>query len=131
MADGNSEEVNESVLNRLENCGYIKKTDVGYVPAIMVMRKEKMHAMPKDVWEKYKKLRAKACDIATKHYLFCRELIYREIPDFLKDDEFQIEHACVNIFAIRGAVLEEAVRQNYLSFDKDNDKQTLGAYLLI
>lgn len=131
VADGNSEEVNESVLNRLENCGYIKKTDVGYVPAIMVMRKEKMHAMPKDVWEKYKKLRAKACDIATKHYLFCRELIYREIPDFLKDDEFQIEHACVNIFAIRGAVLEEAVRQNYLSFDKDNDKQTLGAYLLI
>ena len=131
VADGNSEEVNESVLNRLENCGYIKKTDVGYVPAIMVMRKEKMHAMPKDVWEKYKKLRAKACDIATKHYLFCRELIYREIPDFLKDDEFQIEHACVNIFAIRGAVLEEAVRQNYLSFDKDNDKKTLGAYLLI
>ena len=131
VADGNSEEVNESVLNRLENCGYIKKTDVGYVPAIMVMRKEKMHAMPKDVWEKYKKLRAKACDIATKHYLFCRELNYREIPDFLKDDEFQIEHACVNIFAIRGAVLEEAVRQNYLSFDKDNDKQTLGAYLLI
>lgn len=131
VADGNSEEVNESVLNRLENCGYIKKADVGYVPAIMVMRKEKMHAMPKDVWEKYKKLRAKACDIATKHYLFCRELIYREIPDFLKDDEFQIEHACVNIFAIRGAVLEEAVRQNYLSFDKDNDKQTLGAYLLI
>ena len=46
-------------------------------------------------------------------------------------DEFQIDHACVNIFSMRGAVLEEAIKQGYLSFDKDNDKQMLGAYLVI
>lgn len=67
----------------------------------------------------------------TENYLFCREQIYKEIPDFLKEDEFQIDHACANIFAMRGAVLEEAVRQGYLTFDKDNDKQMLGTYLII
>ena len=30
-----------------------------------------------------------------------------------------------------GAVLEEAIKQGYLLFDKDNDKQMLGAYLVI
>ena len=73
----------------------------------------------------------KAAEIAARHYLFCREQIYKEIPGFLKEDEFQIDHACANVFAMRGAVLEEAVRQGFLTFDKDNDKQMLGAYLII
>ena len=42
----------------------------------------------------------------------------REIEDFVA-------------FLTRGAVLEEAIKQGYLSFDKDNDKQMLGAYLVI
>jgi hypothetical protein len=49
----------------------------------------------------------------------------------LKEDEFQIDHACANIFDMRGAVLEEAVEQGYLTLDKANDKKTLGAYLVI
>ena len=49
----------------------------------------------------------------------------KEIHDFLKEDVFQIDHACANIFAMRGAILEEAIKQGYLSFDKDNDKQML------
>ena len=97
----------------------------------MVMRKEKSRRMPNEIKEHFESLRHKATDIATRHYLFCREQIYKEIPEFLNEDEFQIDHACANIFAIRGAVLEEAIKQGYLSFDKDNDKQMLGAYLVI
>ncbi len=131
VADGKSADVDNTILKRLESYGYIKKTDDGYVPAIMVMRKEKSRKMPNEIKEHFESLRRKATDIATRHYLFCREQIYKEIPDFLKEDEFQIEHACANIFAMRGAILEEAIRQGYLSFDKDNDKQMLGAYLVI
>ena len=87
--------------------------------------------MPKEIREQFESLRRKATEIATRHYLFCREQIYKEIPEFLKEDEFQIDHACVNIFSMRGAVLEEAIRQGYLTFDKDNNKQMLGAYLVI
>ena len=131
VANGKSDEVGEAVLKRLESFGYIKKTSDGYIPTIMVMRKEKAHKMPKEIKERFETLRRKATDIATRHYLFCREQIYKEIPEFLKEDKFQIDHACANIFAMRGAVLEEAIKQGYLSLDKNNDNQTLGAYLVI
>ena len=131
VADGKSADVDPSVLSRLTSYGYIKKTDDGYIPAIMVMRKNKSRKMPREIRERFEALRRKATEIATRHYLFCREQIYKEIPDFLKEDAFQIAHACVNVFTLRGAVLEEAIRQEYLSFDQGNDKQMLGAYLII
>ncbi len=131
VAEGKSADVDTSILNRLESYGYIKKTDDGFIPAIMVMRKNKSSKMPKEIREQFEALRHKATEIATRHYLFCREQIYKEIPEFLKEDEFQIDHACVNIFSMRGAVLEEAIRQGYLTFDKDNEKQMLGAYLVV
>ena len=131
VADGKSAEIDSTILKRLESYGYIKKSEDGYIPTIMVMRKEKAHKMPKEIKSHFELLRRKATDIATRHYLFCREQIYKEIPDFLKEDVYQIDHACANIFAMRGAVLEEAIKQGYLTFDKDNDKQMLGAYLVI
>ena len=131
VAEGKSADIDKSILSRLESYGYIKKTDDGYIPTIMVMRKNKSSKMPKEIREQFEALRHKATEIATRHYLFCREQIYKEIPEFLKEDEFQIDHACANIFSMRGAVLEEAIKQGYLSFDKDNDKQMLGAYLVI
>ena len=131
VADGKCSDVDNAILKRLESYGYIKKADDSYVPTIMVMRKEKSRKMPNEIKERFESLRSKATDIATRHYLFCREQIYKEIPEFLKEDEFQIDHACANIFAMRGAVLEEAIKQGYLSFDKNNDKQMLGAYLVI
>ena len=131
VAEGKSADVDTSILNRLESYGYIKKTDDGFIPAIMVMRKNKSSKMPKEIREQFEAHRHKATEIATRHYLFCREQIYKEIPEFLKEDEFQIDHACVNIFSMRGAVLEEAIRQGYLTFDKDNNKQMLGAYLVV
>ncbi len=131
VANGKSDEVDKAILKRLEDYGYIKNTDDVYVPTIMVMRRNKSSKMPKEIREQFEEFRRKATEIATRHYLFCREQIYKEIPEFLKEDEFQIDHACVNIFSMRGAVLEEAIKQGYLSFDKDNDKQMLGAYLVI
>ena len=131
VAEGKSADVDGAILKRLESYGYIKKTEDTYAPAIMVMRKEKAKKMPDEIKKHFELLRRKATDIATRHYLFCREQIYKEIPDFLKEDVFQIDHACANIFAMRGAVLEEAIRQGYLTFDKDNNKQVLGAYLVI
>ncbi len=131
VAECKSGEADKTILKRLESYGYIKNTDDGYIPTIMIMYRDKLRKMPRDVYLEYQSLRCKAAEIATRHYLFCREQIYKEIPDFLKNDDFQIAHACANIFDIRGAVLEEAIRQGYLTFDKDNDKQMLGAYLVI
>ena len=86
VAEGKSSEVDGAILKRLESYGYIKKTDDGYIPAIMVMRKNKSRKMPKEIREQFEALRHKATEIATRHYLFCREQIYKEIPKFLKED---------------------------------------------
>ena len=131
VANGKSEEVDNVILKRLESYGYIKKADAGYVPTVTVMRRERSHKMPKEAREQFEALRHKATEIATRHYLFCREQIYKEIPDFLKEDVFQIDHACANIFAMRGAVLEEAIKQGYLLFDKNKVSPALGAYLIL
>lgn len=131
VANGKSNEVDEVILKRLESYGYIKKAEDGYVITILVIQKDKLKKMPKDVQEQLHALRRKAKDIATQHYLFCREQIYNEIPDFLKEDEFQIDQACANIFTMRGAVLEAAIKQEYLLFDKESNKKMLGAYLVV
>lgn len=130
VAKGRSSEVNETVLSRLESYGFIRKTDTGYQPAILVMQNTGMEDVPENELSELNSLLDNAGKIAERHYLFCRELIYKEIPDFLKDDEFQIDHACANICTIRGAVLEEAIKEGYLTLN-ENSKQTLGAYLII
>ena len=131
VANGKCSEIDEATLKHLEKIGIVKKTSDGYVPTILVMRKEKFKKMPEETGDCFEELRYKARDIVKKHYLFCREQIYKEIPEFLKADEFQIDHACANIFAMRGAVLEEAIKQGYLLFDKNRDNRALGAYLII
>ena len=131
VVKGRSAEVDNEILSRLTSYGYIKKTDDGYIPNILVMRKESADKMTKEEKAEYDALCKKAVEISKRHYLFCRELIYKEIPEFLRDDVFQIEHACGNIFDIRGAVLEEALRTGYISYDENADNRGLGAYLRI
>lgn len=131
LAKGGTEPIKPALLQSLEKYGYIRKTDAGYEPAILVARKDRKGKMPKDDREQLDRLRERAKQIATQHYLFCREQIYKEIPDFLKDDDYQIDHACANVFSLRGAVLEEALRRGYLYYDEKDPKRMLGAYLFI
>lgn len=131
VANGRSDTVNDILLERLASYGYIKKTDTGYIPAILVMRKAHTPAMPRDVQEQLTTLRNQACELAICHYRFCREQIVKEIPGFLKKDIYQIDHACVNIAVFREAVLEEALQQGYLSLDTAHTNKTIGAYLSI
>lgn len=129
VAKGKPEEANESMLANLVKYGYIEKTETGYKPTLLVCFNEKN----KDINDggKYNALLDKAVDIAMRQYLFSREQISREIPDFLKDDIHQIDHACSNIFNIRGAVLEEALYKGYINYEKDDPRKMLGAYLNI
>ncbi len=131
VAEGRCNEVEEAILNRLESYGYIKKTADGYAPTFLVMRKACAGRMSPEVLEHYQNLRKKAVEIATRHYLYCKEQIYQEIPDFLKEDEFQIDHACANIFSMRGAVSKEALKKGYLHKDENTDQRALGASLMI
>lgn len=131
IAKGETHEVSKVVLDYLEKYGYLEKTETAYRPTFLVMRKDMEKQMPPDVKEISDSLRHLATDLAMRHYLFCRNQICKEIPEFLKGDEHQIDHACANIFSIRGAVLEEALRQGYITYDEHDNKRMLGTFLKI
>lgn len=131
VAKGNGAEVNEKILKKLVEYGYLCKDGERYRPTFLVMVKNKLAKKTKAQETEYKRLMYKARDIAMRHYLFCREIICQEIPDFLKDDAYQIEHACANIYTMRGAVLEEALYTGYISYADNDERKMLGAYLII
>lgn len=132
VAKGEASKVEPSIINRLMKNGYISKVDNSFIPNFTVIYKERCQKMPPDIYDKWEQLRYKARDIAAEHYKFCRELIMKEIPNTLKDNAFQIDHACANIFGLRGAVVEEALRIGYLTVPQDYiRKKMIGAYLSI
>ena len=131
IAKGETDKLDESVIAYLEKYGYIKKDGESYIPTFLVMFKSKNKAMPSKDLEALETLRSVATKIAMRHYLFCREQIYKEIPVFLKEDEYQIDHACANVFNLRGAVLEEALRQGYISYEENDERKMLGTFLRI
>ena len=55
-----------------------------------------------------------------------------EIPEFLKENKHLINHVLKSfLYKIRGAVLEEAIRQGYLTYDEEKDNRMLGVYLYV
>jgi hypothetical protein len=131
VANGKAEEVDESILNRLESIGYIKKEGNHYVPNLLVIRNSESKPLSEEAQATFNTLRKQAVEIAAKHYIYCREQIYKEIPDALKVDTFQIDQACVCMFSLREAVLKEAINTGYLSYDRVHDRRTSGASLTI
>ena len=131
IAKGETDKFDESVIDYLEKHGYIKKDGESYIPTFLVMFKSKNKVMPPKELEALENLRRDAVNIAMRHYLFCREQIHKEIPAFLKEDEYQIDHACANVFNLRGAILEEALRQGYISYADNDERKMLGTFLRI
>lgn len=129
-AKGESESVEPAILERLTEYGYLEEKNGKIQPTFLVMFEDRGE-LPPDAEEKVRTLRKKAADAAMRHYLFCRGQIEKEIPEFLKNDAFQIDHACANIFSLRGAVLEEALRQGYIEYSENDGRKMLGTELRI
>ena len=130
-AKNNTEKIQQRILDELVGYGYLEKTDGSYKPTFRVTFKEKIGKLNAEQAANHDKLYYEAYNIAKEHYNFCREVIYREIPEFFKDDQYQIDHACANIFGMRGAVLEGALEKGYISYADNDERKMLGAYLII
>ncbi len=124
------EKVDGDTLEKLAEYGFVKKDGEEYVPTFAVFHK----AFSECKAEKYKAALSKATDIAVGHYRFCQELIYKEIPAFLKKDRHQIQHAVSTIFHLRGAIIEEALRAGYICYGEGETEardRMLGAFIEI
>ena len=130
-AKQNTNGIEQRVFDNLMKHGYLEKSKSGYKPTFRVTFNDKIGEMTADQSEKHDRLYWEVYNIALEHYQFCREIIYREIPDFFKNDHYQIYHACANIFSMRGAVLEGALENGYISCADNDERKMLGAYLII
>ena len=128
-ARGDVSAVFPAILDSLTEAGYLEKKGDTYLPTFLVMFKEKNPPLPEEEEHQLSLLREKAAETAARHYLFCREQVLAEIPSFLQNDRYQIEHACANLFDLRGAVLEEALRTGYITYADDDPRRMLGAVL--
>ena len=52
------------------------------------------------------------------------------LPHTIHHDK-EIRHAFVNLFSLRGAVLEEALRTGYITYSDDDLRRVLGAMLTV
>ncbi len=131
IVKGEKKSIPSAIIEHLEKNGYIEKSGNVYRPTFLVMFRSKRKAMPPDAEAELERLRAAATEIATRHYLFCREQLSKEVPEFLRDDEYQLDHACANLFTVRGAVLEEALAQGFISYTEKESNNMLGTFLRV
>ena len=130
-ADSDTSSVPQKILDTLVDYGYLKKDVTKYLPTFLVIKKGNIKQRTSEQETEHQKLFDEAVKIGFSHYMFCRGLIHADIPDFFKDNRYQIDHACANIYEMRGAVLEEAIKIGYISYDENDERKMLGAYLLI
>lgn len=131
LAKGDVSGIPPKTLDTLVGYGYLKSDKNAYKPTFLVIDKEKIRSYISKQNDEYKRLYKEAVKIGYRHYIFCREIICSEIPNFFKNDCYQIDHACANIYEMRGAVLEEALRTGYISYMENDEQKMLGAYLKI
>ena len=132
VARGSYSSVNERILKNLTEHGYLREENSEYKPTFLVLFKDNIeNALSPSQKEKQLCLKNEAVEIAWRHYEFTRETVLGEIPEHFKDNTYQIDHACSNVFLFRGALIKEAVDRGYISLCDEHDDRPLGAYLII
>ena len=134
VVNGEAEKVESALLVRLEEQGYLVKKEEKYEPTFLVLYPDVPPIMEEhreslmNFYESY----MKAVEVVDRHYQYCLKQILAEIPEFLKENKHQLNHIVSSFLStIRGAVLEEAIRQGYLTYDEAKDNRMLGVYLYV
>jgi hypothetical protein len=134
------------ILDGLVETGHLQKKDGTYCPTFWVQFAKELgeqgvyftdapgRLTPEQKAE-FERLSAPAFKLLDSYYDVCRDAVKKEVPSFLKDDEYQIRHAIVNLMSARETVFLEALNTGWLIYDKadpENAKRRmLGTYLVI
>jgi predicted secreted protein len=119
------------VLDALAGYGYLAVTDGKYTPTMWVQRLDNLTPFDEAHQAERTRLFNAAADIGYEHYKKCRDIIRAEAPEFLKDEQYQVAIAINNSMNLRGAVLMEALRRGYITYEDNDPRLALGAYFLI
>ena len=124
-----------SLLDELVGYGYLQKENGQYHPTFLVQFGDKLGELTGEQKTEYQKLTAPAIDLLDSLYRICREAVMQEVPEFLREDAHQINHAIANIMFPRESVFKEALGCGWLRYDATDSesakRRMLGAYLVI
>ena len=114
--------------DRLSAYRLIRRGENGLEPTFLLIKESKK--LTEETQAEYDELTKYAEELMMKHYLYCRELVKNEILEPLKNDANQIGQACGDLFSLREAVLDEALREGLLALPEDEGRRdVLGARL--
>ena len=134
VAEGKIETCEDMLLERLCDYGYIRKTEKGYEPQIIVFEgydtdkylkafSESEKKMISETAGKIRKILSESNDVAYK--VTCEDL-----PAVFRDDKRMCRFACANNKMDRCNVLEQALSDGWIKYD-DNTSKVIGAYIYI
>ena len=114
--------------DRLSAYRLIRRGERGLEPTFLLIKESKKLTEEKQA--EYDELEKCVEELMMKHYLYCRELVKNETPEPLKNNVNQIAQACGDLFCLREAVLDEALREGLLALPEDEGRRdVLGARL--
>lgn len=123
------------LIDDLIGYGYVKKDKEELTPTIWVTFSDKIKPLTSEQQLEYDRLIAPVEELFESQYKVCREAVLAEVPFFLKNDEFAIQHAVGNLMFPRESVFKEALDSGWLTYDETDPesarRRMLGAYLTI
>lgn len=128
-ARGKAQEADKEALERLASYGYLKKEGASYVPTILVTNLDKLEKRTPAEAAEAERLIKEAVDIVKPSYIYCKELITKDVPEYIMNRSHQIESTALMIYTLRGFVISEAMKQGYIKYEPDSLKTVLGAYM--
>jgi len=119
------------ILKRLEDNGFVVRTEEGFRPAFWVSLRENVKPFTEAQQAEMKSLYGRLQELAERYFQFCNKVVQEELPEFLKNDAYIIGFAAYGIASstIKGAILEEALNKGYISYAENDERKMLGVFL--
>ncbi len=138
VLEGDTEGLFEKQLEKLVDCGYLRKAKSGYQPTFAVLQGDLSRRwlegkLTEEQMSEYEKLCRVALDLIGQYYAFCRRQVLQEMPAFLTEDSYAIAYACSIAFITRDAVFSHALYTGYLTYGHgatEAKDRALGAYMI-
>lgn len=115
--------------------GYLKEENGAYIPQMMAVDARYGDIGTKGLPEKDEKtlltIWNDILDFAREIKAFCAKTVTEEMPAYLKDRAEEVERAADRSWEVRGAVLEAALADGYLSYAENDPRFLLGTMITV
>lgn len=130
IAKNDCADCNVKIIEKLIDYGYVRATDSGYEPAIVVFGKEKADRFTKEESERISALATEIKALLRGALEYSHKRSLEDIPEsLLKNDNFKEFTSSYSSFK-RGIVLEQAIADGWIKYD-DNTNKSIGAFMYI